>query len=74
MKNQIRHEIELTEDVYGMYNTRFKKGSRFEYDSETEDAYILIAGHGQETVIPKSKAIKIKITTICREEREIIPK
>lgn len=68
---EIRYEIELTEDVYGMYNFKHEKGVRVSFDRETEGAYFLIAGCGEENIIPKSKAIKIKITKICHEIEEI---
>ena len=51
--------IILLEEFYGMYDLKYEKGDRVVYDRETESGYHIIVGHGQENVIPKSKAMKV---------------
>jgi len=69
IEKKIFYKILLLEDCYGMYNTKFEKGSLLMFDKENEDSYILIAGHGDETWIPKSKARRIKYQKIITIER-----
>lgn len=62
VQKEIRYEIKLIEDIYGMYDLKYDKGIQMKFDRETKDAYILDSRHEADLVIPKSKAIKIKIT------------